>query len=157
MSTTTTNLGLVKPERSDNYSVDVMSGNMDIIDTRIAALENKSSIVEGKVTSRNFTYNGYGTLTLYALRYGSMNHWNATPFLSSTTPFSGKFSFKKSNTANDVQLVQITKAGTIITDITTEQTEYTVTDAYTLYLRMQCVSSTNTVTVDVTYGIPVEV
>ena len=39
MSTTTTNLGLIKPERSDNYSVDVMAGNMDVIDERITALE----------------------------------------------------------------------------------------------------------------------
>ena len=39
MSTTTTNLGLIKPERSDNYSVDVMGENMDIIDERITALE----------------------------------------------------------------------------------------------------------------------
>ena len=39
MSTTTANLGLIKPEKSDNYSVDVMAGNMDIIDARITALE----------------------------------------------------------------------------------------------------------------------
>ena len=39
MATTTSNLGLIKPERSDNYSVDVMSNNMDIIDTKIAVLE----------------------------------------------------------------------------------------------------------------------
>lgn len=48
MSTTTTNLGLIKPERSDNYSCDVMSENMDVIDgelqnhkTRITAVENE--------------------------------------------------------------------------------------------------------------------
>ena len=39
MTTTTPNLGLIKPERSDNYSVDVMSENMDIIDGKIAKLE----------------------------------------------------------------------------------------------------------------------
>ena len=39
MSKTTANLGLIKPERSDNYSVDVMSNNMDIIDTKITQLE----------------------------------------------------------------------------------------------------------------------
>ena len=39
MATTTSNLGLIKPERSDNYSVGVMSNNMDIIDTKIAVLE----------------------------------------------------------------------------------------------------------------------
>lgn len=36
MAKTTANLGLVKPERSDNYSVDVMANNMDIIDTMVA-------------------------------------------------------------------------------------------------------------------------
>ncbi len=39
MAKTTTNLGLIKPERSDNYSVDVMGNNMDIIDAKITALE----------------------------------------------------------------------------------------------------------------------
>ena len=39
MATTTSNLGLTKPERSDNYNVDVMGENMDIIDERITALE----------------------------------------------------------------------------------------------------------------------
>ena len=46
MSTTTTNLGLIKPERSDNYSVDVISGNMDIIDTKIGTLEGKVSALD---------------------------------------------------------------------------------------------------------------
>ena len=36
MAKTTTNFGLVKPERSDNYNVDVMSTNMDIIDAMVA-------------------------------------------------------------------------------------------------------------------------
>ena len=39
MAKTTANLGLIKPERSDNYSVDVMSENMDKIDAKITALE----------------------------------------------------------------------------------------------------------------------
>lgn len=39
MAKTTSNLGLIKPERSDNYSVDVMVENMDIIDSKITALE----------------------------------------------------------------------------------------------------------------------
>ena len=43
MSKTTTNLGLIKPERSDNYSVDVMSENMDIIDARVGTLEKNIS------------------------------------------------------------------------------------------------------------------
>ena len=36
MAKTTTNYGLIKPERSDNYSVDVMGNNMDIIDAMVA-------------------------------------------------------------------------------------------------------------------------
>ena len=40
MSKTTTNYKLIKPERSDNYSVDVMAGNMDIIDAELKEHEN---------------------------------------------------------------------------------------------------------------------
>ena len=36
MSTKTANFGLIKPEKSDNYNVDVMSTNMDIIDAMVA-------------------------------------------------------------------------------------------------------------------------
>ena len=43
MAISTTNLGLIKPERSDNYNVDVMAGNMDIIDERVGALEENIS------------------------------------------------------------------------------------------------------------------
>ena len=39
MATTTPNLGLIKPERSDNYSVDVMGENMDIIDEKVTSKE----------------------------------------------------------------------------------------------------------------------
>ena len=49
MSTTTTNYGLVKPERSDNYSVDVMSGNMDKIDTKLKNLDTRTTVVESEV------------------------------------------------------------------------------------------------------------
>lgn len=81
MSTTTTNYGLTKPERSDNYNVDVMGNNMDKIDaelkdhkTRITAVESEvngalsctSVTTSGKITSTGLiTGNGgfKGTLT----------------------------------------------------------------------------------------------
>ena len=44
MAKTTTNYGLTKPERSDNYNVDVMGTNMDIID---AELKEHDNVVNG--------------------------------------------------------------------------------------------------------------
>lgn len=38
MSKTTANLGLIKPEKSDNYSCDVMGENMDIIDEKLGKI-----------------------------------------------------------------------------------------------------------------------
>ena len=48
MATTTANYGLTKPERSDNYSVDVMSGNMDKIDS---AIKTETDAVAAKVSA----------------------------------------------------------------------------------------------------------
>ena len=44
MAKTTTNLGLIKPERSDNYNVDVMANNMDAIDAVVGALEDRITV-----------------------------------------------------------------------------------------------------------------
>lgn len=49
MSTTTTNYGLIKPERSDNYSVDVMAGNMNKIDSAMKAQDTRLTAVENEV------------------------------------------------------------------------------------------------------------
>ena len=57
MAKTTANLGLIKPERSDNYSVDVMGTNMDIIDTRVTAIEQVVS--NGNVTANVITANQF--------------------------------------------------------------------------------------------------
>lgn len=46
MAKTTANYGLIKPERSDNYNVDVMSGNMDIVDTTINGHEERITTLE---------------------------------------------------------------------------------------------------------------
>ena len=57
MAKTTANFGLIKPERSDNYSVDVMANNMDIIDAMIAP-KTETDAVEERVTALeagNFT------------------------------------------------------------------------------------------------------
>ena len=63
MSTTTSNLGLIKPERSDNYSVDVMGNNMDIIDSRITACENRITPLEERVVTVTPTNNKWHGLT----------------------------------------------------------------------------------------------
>ena len=49
MSTTTTNYGLTKPEKSDNYNVDVMGNNMDKIDSAIKAQDTRIKAVENEV------------------------------------------------------------------------------------------------------------
>lgn len=64
MSTTTANLGLIKPERSDNYSVDVMSTNMDVIDAKIGTLEGKVSTIESEVN---------GDLVCNSVTVGNLN------------------------------------------------------------------------------------
>ena len=61
MSKTTTNYGLTKPERSDNYSVDVMGNNMDIIDTKIKSIDNV--VNGGAVKSSSITNSGTITST----------------------------------------------------------------------------------------------
>lgn len=50
MAKTTTNFGLTKPERSDNYSVDIMANNMDIIDAKVAP-KTETDAVEERVTA----------------------------------------------------------------------------------------------------------
>ena len=54
MAKTTTNLGLIKPERSDNYSVDVMSGNMDIIDAKVGEFNSRISACENPLKATKF-------------------------------------------------------------------------------------------------------
>ncbi len=49
MAKTTANLGLIKPERSDNYSVDVMSENMDKIDSELQNHKTKITAIESEV------------------------------------------------------------------------------------------------------------
>lgn len=56
MAKTTTNYGLIKPERSDNYSVDVMGENMDIIDEKLGVLEPLSVIQVDE--NQNVTFPG---------------------------------------------------------------------------------------------------
>lgn len=66
MAKTTTNYGLTKPEKSDNYSVDVMANNMDIIDAKLrnpttASITNSGTITStGKITANG----GIGTTSL---------------------------------------------------------------------------------------------
>ena len=52
MAKTTTNLGLIKPEKSDNYSVDVMAGNMDVIDEKLGRINIDE---DGNIVGRIFS------------------------------------------------------------------------------------------------------
>ena len=53
MAKTTTNFGLIKPERSDNYSVDVMASNMDKIDAMVAP-KSETDAMKEKLDNINF-------------------------------------------------------------------------------------------------------
>lgn len=55
MSTTTANYGLIKPERSDNYNVDVMAENMDALDAKVYDIE--SSIRGGDINPDTINVN----------------------------------------------------------------------------------------------------
>ena len=61
MAKTTSNYGLVKPERSDNYNVDVMGDNMDKIDTKIKSIDNITN--SGAIKSTSITNSGTITST----------------------------------------------------------------------------------------------
>ena len=61
MSKTTTNFGLIKPEKSDNYSVDVMGDNMDKIDAELK--EHDNVVNGGAVKSSSITNSGTITST----------------------------------------------------------------------------------------------
>ena len=59
MSTTTTKYGFIKPERSDNYSVDVMGNNMDKIEAALNNAKTTSITNSGNITSTGLiTANG---------------------------------------------------------------------------------------------------
>ena len=58
MSTTTANLGLIKPEKSDNYSVDVMGNNMDIIDAMVTPKTETDAVAQRVTTIEEVVSNG---------------------------------------------------------------------------------------------------
>ena len=143
MSKTTTNLGLVKPERSDNYNVDVMAGNMDIIDERITAVEN------GDITlsSKRLSYSGFFN---YKAGVIANDAWYDVyiPIFNSFSPISGVVSLKYSGSAYNPKLRTIGPNGITETPFTTTQTEYTVTNAYSIFVTIGTHSSSvNTVTI----------
>lgn len=144
MSTKTANLGLTKPERSDNYSVDVMGKNMDIIDERITALEagefesitakvgNFSKII---LTGR-LSYNGYYSTGTYG-NIGATNTFHTVPIISSIIPLNGVVSLKTSTTASSCNLYIVSSEGITSHALTTTQTEYTVTNGLNIYVVMK--------------------
>lgn len=94
MSKTTTNYGLIKPERSDNYSVDVMSNNMDIIDTMTNDHEERITTLEAgefkNVTAESVTGDVRGLLYVPAtFTSGSGDVLYATCVAQSTEIYTG--------------------------------------------------------------------
>ena len=69
MSTKTTNYGLTKPERSDNYNVDVMGNNMDIIDSKLKEYNNA---INGGNIKGNLTGNVTGNVTGFVFVKGAV-------------------------------------------------------------------------------------
>lgn len=159
MSTTTTNLGLIKPEKSDNYSVDVMGENMDIIDGKIAKLEagefetvncagtivadefvggvgNFTSLelangIDGKLIKMpTLSYEGY-----YTTAKNGGSAVNYVTLFSTPFPISGVVSVRAIGMAasNPPLLVFITTNGKVTHNLTSVQTEYTVSNAFLIY------------------------
>ena len=79
MSSTTDNLGLVKPAQNDYYDVDVFNGNADKIDSAIGNIQEQSDLryenivqaLDGKATiTENLQSSGYVILGDTVLQWG---------------------------------------------------------------------------------------
>ena len=125
MSTTTTNLGLIKPELTDNVSITDINENMDKID--VATSENTNKIGSGWIPiTGTFTYSNTTTITTSA---------DCTSFLSAgmklkCTNGTVKMSVIKSVTSTTIVLESAVLASGAITDVyfSTAQVPYGYTE-----------------------------
>ena len=83
MAKTTANYGLIKPERSDNYSVDVMSGNMDIIDGELK--EHDNVVNGGAIKSSSITNSGSITTDSVTGKSANFESYNGEFYINDDT------------------------------------------------------------------------
>ena len=175
MSTTTTNYGLIKPERSDNYNVDVMGNNMDKIDSAMKAQDTRISTIESEVNGDlvcnsvtantlsggfempTLSYNGTYTITFNGGADEYYDHDCYTcPIMFSPFLINGKVSIKH-NGGGSATLVSVGPNGITSNGISTTQTEYTITDAYSIFVHglIYYTSSAKNKAITLTIGKPV--
>lgn len=176
MGTYTTNYNLFLPSIGEQGWGELVNGNFSTIDTtmkglgnNIGTLETEINAVEERVTvleTGNFesvdigtlkfdsiimptlSYNGYANIE--ALGTSSGIHNMSVTLFSSPFPISGVISLK-TNTDKGAKVDIITNSGTVTHTLTTTQTEYTVTNAYSIITQHNAGPTSGKV---ITYGIP---
>ena len=129
------------------YDVEAYDGRFDTVeaDEFVGGVGNFSSLV-----MPTLGYNNYDTYSFLTMTSGTTN--STFTLFSSPFPISGTISLK-TDTTRGAQAVIIGKNGTTKYNITTTQTEYTVTDAYTI--TVEAIISISSQPHTITYGVPV--
>lgn len=156
MGTYTTHYQLFMPSISEQGWGELVNNNFSTIDTtmaglntRVGTLETDMDAVETRVTTLEageFESANIGTLTFDSIVMPTLSYdgfYNMSvpqtggyvfSFIIYSTPFpiSGKVSIKYSGNARAPYLIIVTNTGLIKQNITTTQTEYTISNAYTI-------------------------
>ena len=176
MGTYTTNYQLYMPSIGEQGWGELVNGNFSTIDTtikgldtRVGTLETETDAVEERVTALEagefesadigtlkvdsivmptLSYNGYANIE--ALGTSSGIHNMSVTLFSSPFPISGVISLK-TNTDKGAKVDIITTSGTVTHTLTTTQTEYTVTNAYSIVVQHNAGPTSGKI---ITYGIP---
>lgn len=100
------------------------------------------------------SYNGYSTYTFTTAQYTSSNEASFC-LIASPIPFSGKVSLKTNTISGNTTILRVIgKNGLSSIDLTSTQTEYTISDAYSIIIHATATAGGSS-TVSVTYGNPV--
>ena len=127
------------------------NGGVNDYESRITTLEALPAYLNG-TKSLNLSYSGTYAITC------AKGHWNTAsfttmiPIISSPIPLTGKVSLKKSDADSNTTLYCTGKNGSSTNALTTTQTEYTVTNAYTIFVY---VKNNGSDSVTVTIGRPI--
>ena len=158
MGTYTTNYNLFLPSIGEQGWGELVNGNFETIDitmsglnTRVGTLETETDAVEERVTTLetgNFeavnvgtlkfdsivmpTLSYSGTFTISVNTPGSYTHLGTYTIYCTPFPISGKVSVKYSGGSGTPTLNILTTDGMTTHNLTKTQTEYTVTNAYSI-------------------------
>ena len=166
MAKTTTNYGLTKPEKSDNYSVDVMAGNMDIIDSKLKNLDTTVTSQGTTLSGHTTTLSGYGpritavedkicttisysgtvtiNLPLHSSPSSSSRAGGFLPLYCSSIPVTGKISAKftcASGYSSWAKLLYLNSSGVTTQALTSAQKEYTISNATNIWFSYMVIES----------------